>query len=34
MYDLRDKYETLLVEEYELVNYYEKHQKIVDKYQK
>jgi hypothetical protein len=23
-----------LVEEYELVNYYEKHQKIVDKYQK
>lgn len=33
MYDLRDKYETSLIEEYELVNYYEKNQKIIDKYQ-
>ena len=32
MYDLRDKYEANLIEEYELVNYYEEHQKIVDKY--
>ncbi|CAI2192654.1 46_t:CDS:2 [Funneliformis geosporum] len=33
MYELRDKYETRLVEEYELVNYYEEYQKIVDRYQ-
>ena len=32
MYDLRDKCGTFLIEEYELVNYYEEHQKIIDKY--
>jgi hypothetical protein len=25
MYDLRDKYEVSLIEEYELINYYEEH---------
>ena len=34
MYELRDKYKTSLIEEYELINYYEEHQKIVDEYQK
>jgi hypothetical protein len=34
MYELRDKYEIGLIEEYELVNYYEDHQKIIDEYQK
>jgi hypothetical protein len=34
MYDLRDKYETSLIEEYELVNYYEENQKTIDEYQK
>ena len=34
MYDLRDKYEVSLIEEYELINYYEEHQKIIDEYQK
>jgi len=33
MYDLRDKYEASLIEEYELINYYEEYQKIVDEYQ-
>ncbi|CAG8803393.1 30922_t:CDS:2, partial [Racocetra persica] len=33
MYDLRDKYEASLIEEYELLNYYEEHQKVIDKYQ-
>ncbi|CFW92723.1 protein of unknown function [endosymbiont DhMRE of Dentiscutata heterogama] len=32
MYDLRDKYEVFLIEEYELINYYEEHQKIISKY--
>lgn len=34
MYDLRDKYEVSLIEEYELINYYEEHQKIIDYYQR
>jgi len=34
MYDLRDKYQISLIEEYELINYYEEHQKIIDEYQK
>jgi len=34
MYDLRDKYEVSLIEEYELVNYYEENQKIINEYQK
>ena len=34
MYDLRDKYETSLIEEYELMNYYEEHQIIISEYQK
>ncbi len=33
MYDLRDKYEVSLIEEYELINYYEEHQKIISEYQ-
>ena len=32
MYDLRDKCGTFLIEEYELINYYEENQKIIDKY--
>ncbi|CAG8451826.1 7338_t:CDS:2 [Scutellospora calospora] len=31
MYDLRDKYAILLVEEYQLVNYYEEQQRIIEK---
>jgi len=34
MYDLLDKYQISLIEEYELINYYEEHQKIIDEYQK
>lgn len=33
MYDLRDKYQELLIEEHELVNYYEEHQEIINEYQ-
>jgi hypothetical protein len=33
MYDLRDKYEASLIEEHELMNYYEENQKIISKYQ-
>ena len=31
MYDLREKYEVSLIEEYELINYYEENQEIINK---
>ena len=34
MYDLRDKFEISLVEENELINYYEEYRKIISEYQK